>query len=436
MLHIKGKIIASLIYCMLIFCFTTLANTPIQVAFNGELLEFDTPPVNIEGRILVPMRSIFERFGAVIEWDQEAQTARTMSGNITIEIQNGKNTAFVNNREILLDISAQIINGRMYVPLRFISESFGADVTWDSTSQMAHISLPETRGNTPGNIVNHDFIVKQDQWLYASLYRGNGLWKINELIGEKQKIFSDTVENMNLIGDWIYCTRTSDSTHNIYKNMGLYRIKIDGSMVEKLWDEFPVSDISVIDHWIYFINANTNIPFRMDLNGSAVQKLSDVGLDNMTVTNGMIYGINDHIYKMTLTGSSSKYFEKGSYNIGCLLVDSEWIYFTTEGTQWEDASFQSISRVRKDGTHEEKIVGDWASSMNIDHNYLYYTTVNEPGIFKIKVDGTEKQKLSQDTPLFINIIDNMLYYQGSDNILYKLLNDGSQKVKLLDPYDS
>lgn len=52
-----------------------------------------------------------------------------------IELVIGEKTAYVNGREIVLDVPAQIIDDRTMVPLRFIAESFGCKVEWINDEQ-------------------------------------------------------------------------------------------------------------------------------------------------------------------------------------------------------------------------------------------------------------------------------------------------------------
>ncbi len=49
-----------------------------------------------------------------------------------IEIAAGSNKALVNGKEVKLDAAARIVNDRLLVPIRFVGESFGAEVSWDS----------------------------------------------------------------------------------------------------------------------------------------------------------------------------------------------------------------------------------------------------------------------------------------------------------------
>ena len=98
-------------------------------------MTFDVEPF-IEGdRTLVPMRAIFEAAGATISWDGETQTVIvTYSVNDEAKfmvLQIGNENAFVGDETIALDVPAKIVNDRTFVPLRFVMETLGREVTWD-----------------------------------------------------------------------------------------------------------------------------------------------------------------------------------------------------------------------------------------------------------------------------------------------------------------
>jgi FtsZ-binding cell division protein ZapB len=60
---------------------------------------------------------------------------------IRVKIQIDNKTAKVNDKVITLDAPPTIINNKTFVPLRFISEAFGAKVQWDSSIRMITIDL-------------------------------------------------------------------------------------------------------------------------------------------------------------------------------------------------------------------------------------------------------------------------------------------------------
>jgi len=89
---------------------------------------------------MVPMRGVFETLGATISWDQKTQTVTGTKGSAIIKITVGSETAYVSGKKVTLTSSAMIQNGSTLVPLRFVSEALGANVTWDQKTNTASIT--------------------------------------------------------------------------------------------------------------------------------------------------------------------------------------------------------------------------------------------------------------------------------------------------------
>ncbi len=113
---------------------------PIKVKYNGSLLSLDTEPIIQNGRLLVPIRPIAEAMGAAVNWDQSTQTAVLTLGIKEVRITIDKKTAYVDGKPVMLDVPAQVTNGRTMVPLRFIGEGLGAKVDWDKDTSTASIT--------------------------------------------------------------------------------------------------------------------------------------------------------------------------------------------------------------------------------------------------------------------------------------------------------
>lgn len=109
---------------------TDTVSGAIKVALNGTYLVFDQNPVNVEGRVLVPMRGIFEAIGASVKWDGSARKVTGTLGAKTIELIIGEKTAKINGKSVAMDVPASIVNGSTMVPVRFISESLEKTVVW------------------------------------------------------------------------------------------------------------------------------------------------------------------------------------------------------------------------------------------------------------------------------------------------------------------
>ncbi len=112
----------------------------IKVVVDNTDLKFDVSPINVNGRVLVPFRVISEALGAEVIWDEATQTVAADKADITIKLTIGSKIALVNNRPVTLDVEPQIVDSRTLVPIRFFSESFGSDVSWDSNTQTVNIS--------------------------------------------------------------------------------------------------------------------------------------------------------------------------------------------------------------------------------------------------------------------------------------------------------
>ncbi len=92
-------------------------------------------PVILDGRTLVPLRFLSEIFGAQVHWNAEHKTIymQCEAKEISILLQVNNNEAVINDHVLVLDVPPMIIENRVFVPLRFLAESFGADVAVDQS---------------------------------------------------------------------------------------------------------------------------------------------------------------------------------------------------------------------------------------------------------------------------------------------------------------
>ncbi len=93
--------------------------------------EMDTAPVIKDGRTLLPIRYVSETFGAKVDWDGKEEKVSISFGDKTVELWIGKDAAMVDGTLKRLDVAPEIIEDRTVLPLRFVSESLGLKVEWD-----------------------------------------------------------------------------------------------------------------------------------------------------------------------------------------------------------------------------------------------------------------------------------------------------------------
>ena len=116
------------------------ADDSIPIYLDNEKLIMSTSPILENGRMLVPMRAIFEKVGAEVEWNSENRQVLAIKGETTLLLTIDSQIAFVNGIETLLDVPAKIINSSTMVPVRFVSENLNMDVSWNEDLGMVFIS--------------------------------------------------------------------------------------------------------------------------------------------------------------------------------------------------------------------------------------------------------------------------------------------------------
>lgn len=102
-----------------------------RMIVDGFPLDLDVPPLVEQGVTLVPMRGIFEALGAAVVWDDTTQTVTAERASTYIRLQIGSAVAFRNGTAIPLAVPPKTVNGTTMVPLRFVGEALGAEVSWN-----------------------------------------------------------------------------------------------------------------------------------------------------------------------------------------------------------------------------------------------------------------------------------------------------------------
>lgn len=105
-----------------------------EVFVNSEKVDFDTPPLLINSRTVIPVRAAFEKVGCEVQWLNDSKTAVITLGDMRVEIKQDTNSIIKNGKYIYSDTAAFNYRNRIYVPLRVISEALGGDVFYDDAT--------------------------------------------------------------------------------------------------------------------------------------------------------------------------------------------------------------------------------------------------------------------------------------------------------------
>lgn len=152
----KFASIITISFLLLIFTLPVFANNnKIIVKLNGEILDFDVEPFLKNGISYVPMRKIVESLGGTVVWNEDRALVDVGRGNKKILIDTRTHEIYVDGSKLDLEDSFLIKDGRILLPLRLISESFGYKVAWQSKKTEEFMDLIHIyRNSAGGKLVN------------------------------------------------------------------------------------------------------------------------------------------------------------------------------------------------------------------------------------------------------------------------------------------
>ncbi|QJD83195.1 family 10 glycosylhydrolase [Cohnella herbarum] len=99
---------------------------------NADVPPYIIPKLNVT---MVPLSVISKNLGAGVSWSQSTRTVTIRHEGTTLSMKIGQKFALVNGTEVGLDATVQAINGRVMVPLRFVSKQMNLLVTWYQSAQ-------------------------------------------------------------------------------------------------------------------------------------------------------------------------------------------------------------------------------------------------------------------------------------------------------------
>ena len=176
----------------------------IGIFLNRKELFPDVPLIIDKGRTLVPVRFLLEAMGAQVEWRGDNGAVYIYLEDLSIELVMGSYTAHLNGRIVPLETPARLINGRAYVPLRFVAESLGASVIWVDEIRSVAIAYGEGfDDNVSGLLREERPATYSDLGLSIETYGvalGDTEEKVLQVLGEPDRV-DPTIYGYNW---WVY----------------------------------------------------------------------------------------------------------------------------------------------------------------------------------------------------------------------------------------
>jgi hypothetical protein len=287
----------------------------IQVQYNGENLMLTDAVKNVEGRIVVPFRQIFESLGADVEYDPKSKTILAKIGEKEITfVAGGADLTITENGTVSskkMDVASFIDReqGLTYVPVRFIAESMGYVVGWDSKEKTVVIINPAvllSDADTDFSIISK--LMKSDLDLEkayettgsftmdmatvaqpGSMMPGLGFSAAGSMSGVQQKTNADFSMNLALEFDQMLADKTEDEKAMMQPFLDMFKditmkIKMNGETGDTYMNSSMFSAIdptSGSNTWYKMNVYETYQQMGIDLKSIADMSYSSVKISEM-----------------------------------------------------------------------------------------------------------------------------------------------------------
>ena len=125
---------------------TIRENPDLIIVMDGEITPYKDVPISVGQWTLLPLRELLVNLGVPddeehIVWDGQEKSVTVYKEDTKLYLKQGSRTAYVNEAPVQLDVApvSYAGNQRFYIPLRFVSNTLGKKVVWDSPSNSVFI---------------------------------------------------------------------------------------------------------------------------------------------------------------------------------------------------------------------------------------------------------------------------------------------------------
>lgn len=248
-----------------------------------------------------------------------------------------------------------------------------------------------------------------------------------------KKVDTDKEDNVKLgttSGNLTNCSFVFEKNGAIYysnftKQYKLYEMNYDSSNPMQLNND-DSGYFTQNGDYIYYTNASDGGKiYNIGTNGSGRKKICEDKSSYLEYADGYIYYRNESdgsmVYKIKEDGTAK---EKVSRPCDLFNIDSNFLYYLKDG----------ILKRKNLKTGDEIKIGDTISTIVVQDSTVYFTDNSQNKLYKMKNDGSDKIKICDDQFGTFNVNGNKIFYRNrSDNSkLYSIDLDGNNKQKISD----
>ncbi|WP_217597011.1 copper amine oxidase N-terminal domain-containing protein [Cohnella sp. GbtcB17] len=187
------------------------APKPVKLVVNGNEIAAGTaaPYLDASGSVFVPLRMVSQLLKSYVDWDGPKKLVSVYAPNRTVKLTLGSKTAQLNDKSIALNAPALMKNNTVYVPVRFVAQSLGAAVKWQSAQRTVTIEDgdPYAVGYAITLTPSMFWLDRKTGDLYQSDPSNSPAVKTGKLKFEQQELLSLSVDKLGTGG---YIVTASD----------------------------------------------------------------------------------------------------------------------------------------------------------------------------------------------------------------------------------
>lgn len=398
----KALRIAVIVPLIAILCASPVS--AIDVTISGTALDMPAPPVNIDGRVLVPMRGIFETLGATVDWNQADYSVTASSDAKAVRLKIGSDTmdagiinsdgAAVFSSKRTLDAPARLVGDRTFVPIRAVSEALGCAVSWDGETETVTI--------TPDDKSDDEY-----KFFYASADDYGKIYSVNA-DGTNRKRLTDTSASE------LY--RADGRLYYIGCDGRFYACADDGSGETRLTD-FETRFVGFYGDKAYCMRKSDNMLFEI---GSETRSICET--KNAVINGGYVYFNRSGDNAMIVMSLDDGTVNRAEMDSRIMLTPQNCTFYGDYVLLEDGSRYHNIYRFNADGTGKTYINNDNSricKNQSAVENVLYINNDDGQNIYYVNINGASAGRglaaRLDDTVVYADVIaqaGDMIYYKN------------------------
>lgn len=220
-------------------------------------------------------------------------------------------------------------------------------------------------GSDPVNInSNRSFVTVQGEWIF---YNNDGLYKIKKDGSSLQKLSSDWADNLNVVGDWIYYTRNKPRKE-------IYQLEMPHFDINDTYED--VTELMKI---------KTDGSSKTVIKSGSLAEGDRNNVHQLYVVGDIIYYADGYgpLYRMDTNGKNQKklldQFEE-------VYFYQDWIFYTNKSGL--------LYKMKRNGTQKKVVSKDKELTLiGLSGDFIYYTKwVNDKGVVDVYKIGLKDGK--------------------------------------------